>query len=680
VGILPGAHGSVTPWGSIVQKTSNLVPQDLGRPGFVDHERLEHPWPLSDDAWRALSSDGALGLSLLRLFIHSAAWMVRRVERVEFLDDRTVRRKVSLDYAVPHGGPVLRRSDGTLVRVLPLALMRRKTLINFDLRNHDGQALSLPGLRENQALTLAIVRAWAAIARGMPGSEFNGAPVELPGQLDRALDGLVAGDQSELYDAYMKLEARHDTDPEFAALTRDKCFRNVVDRIADSFLLLGFEEASAGSRRVVKLSYDEPLTLRYSAPGYRPGEFDDDPDEPAPTYRLGTPMGWWKSIPRRAGLGRIPTVIRFPVPAAELAASYHFEVTAPPNVSIVDATLLAGRPNLHAHPNLPGHDLAWYQSPANDQRRHRRRPSYDRIRGGYPTVNLHVVDVPHGSLSRAQISLQARPDGWLATAVGAAWLATLTVAAAWFANPPKGDQGSTILISFAAAMVAVLARPDPHRMVTRLLAPVRYLAATSAACTLTGAIVLAFASRHSAHMLIGVVAVLSVIPTVLVTRSWFWSRVRLRDHGARELYRESRGRKWLVELIKALGAKLSPLRIGSRRWYERLVELLSEDQVGESPWEQHRPGSKRTHAYIRDAHVRFAEKLENAEFPFDAAVRELQFDCPAIRVESAEGTRERFAWTLDLAQDFLGRLEGRPPADAIPDASKATVPDALLSR
>src|SRR5581483_2834667 len=99
-------------------------------------------------------------------------------------------------------------------------------------------------------------------------------------------------------------------------------------------------------------------------------------------------------------------------------------------------------------------------------------------------------------------------------------------------------------------------------------------------------------------------------------------------------------------VIGTLNEKLGPPRFGRRRWYKRLTDLLNEDEVGESPWEQHRPGGMRERRYVRDAHVRFAEKLENADFPYDTAHTELQFDCPAIRVESAEGTRERFAWTL----------------------------------
>ena len=77
--------------------------------------------------------------------------------------------------------------------------------------------------------------------------------------------------------------------------------------------------------------------------------------------------------------------IHFPVPAAENAASFHFEIDAPEGVQILEASLLAGLPG---NPN----------------------PSFDHVQGSFPTVGLHVIEVPKGSLSRVQIGLpQAHP-------------------------------------------------------------------------------------------------------------------------------------------------------------------------------------------------------------------------------------------------------------------------------
>jgi hypothetical protein len=118
-----------------------------------------HPWPSDPAGWRDLSDCQICGLTMLHLFIHSSAWVVRRVEHVSFLDERTVRRGVSIDYVAPPNAVTLRQPDGQHKHVLPMAIMRRKSLVNFDLRDHGGRSLPLLALRQNQALTLAAVRA-----------------------------------------------------------------------------------------------------------------------------------------------------------------------------------------------------------------------------------------------------------------------------------------------------------------------------------------------------------------------------------------------------------------------------------------------------------------------------------------------------------------------------------------
>lgn len=149
---------------------------DVNRLVFVDDPRLEHDWPQSAHDWQTLAYCGACGLATLRLFIHSAAWVVRRVERIEFLDDWTVRRKVSLDYVVPAGGPVLQCPDGTHLRLLPLALMRRKTLVNFDFHSPRGGQCRYSGFARIK------LSPWASFAPGRPSGGEGGASPAPAGQ------------------------------------------------------------------------------------------------------------------------------------------------------------------------------------------------------------------------------------------------------------------------------------------------------------------------------------------------------------------------------------------------------------------------------------------------------------------------------------------------------------------
>src|SRR3954469_25607324 len=136
--------------------TSTLDPlqQDTPRPEIAGHGHPEPPWPLRPDDWDALSACHECGMGMLRVFIRSSTWVVRRVEKVTFLDDRTVRRQVSMDYALPEDAVALRRDNGSTTRIVPLTMMRRKSVVNFDMRDEAGRALPLLGLREAQALTL----------------------------------------------------------------------------------------------------------------------------------------------------------------------------------------------------------------------------------------------------------------------------------------------------------------------------------------------------------------------------------------------------------------------------------------------------------------------------------------------------------------------------------------------
>lgn len=179
-----------------------------------------HSWPSDPLSWRQLANCELCGLTMLKLIINSSDWVVRRVEHVAFLDECTVRRRVSIDYEAPPNAVILRRPGGQEVRVLPLAIMRRKSLVNFDLRDDDGRAVPLLGLRQNQALTFGIVRAWAAATL----RDLDPPGTISPGTYE-FLDDVVAGDQIELWEAFNRMWAaepggqlrRADEDPRAAS-------------------------------------------------------------------------------------------------------------------------------------------------------------------------------------------------------------------------------------------------------------------------------------------------------------------------------------------------------------------------------------------------------------------------------------------------------------------------------
>jgi hypothetical protein len=626
-----------------------------------------HDWPSNADGWDELVACRACGLRLLSGFVGIASWVVRRVESIEFVDDRTVRRRVSVDYTIPRDAVVLRVGDEQLVRVLPLSLMRRKNMINFDFRDHDGRPMPLLGLRENQALTLAAVRAWAHATQRM-----STPWPDLPDGLAELLDDVVAGDQAELGRGYRELERlAKEKDPSV-----DEQLMALVERLAGNFLLFASEPAEPGSRRIVKWSYDEPLTLLHSTTSYQGNA--NGPWYPRPrgngteelTYgKRGRRQRAWEPAPLLSGLGVLPTLIRFPTPGAELAASFHVEITAPPEVSIVRASMLAGTPNPRFDGERPENDRArwrqWLEKTNGGGRsrraRLRRRPSFDSVGGGYPTVDLHVADVPFGSLSRAQVELQASPTGWLASAWLAVLLATLTLAAAWLADPGDAELPTLVLISYAAAMVAVVVRPDPHVMATRLLRRLRMLAASSAVLALAGGAAFAFQDPDASHRsLLRALTLASLVPSLVLTAVWWLARRRLvrdRPPGKRVA---ARRRKWASKKLEPLPRPASEGSLAGVR--RRLRDARrTAPLIRLSPWEQHLPETHLGEHVDADFHVRLAEALDEADYPFDEAVVRLGFHRPGIKVASIEGERTKFRWTVDFHERFERLLRRELP-------------------
>src|SRR5262249_5560839 len=136
-------------------------------------------------------------------------------------------------------------------------------------------------------------------------------------------------------------------------------------------------------------------------------------------------------------------------------------------------------------------------------------------------VDLHVVDVPRGSLSRVQVELQATPHPWMSlTMVGAVvcagvlWGLARTVGQ----HPNPDDTASaSLLIALAAGFSALVWRPGEHRLAVRLLSAAGMLAAATAGFLLLTAMVLTVAPQHRWCPVIEVIAATcSAIALVLI--------------------------------------------------------------------------------------------------------------------------------------------------------------------
>lgn len=438
-------------------------------------------WP--DDVWRQELDCGACAMHLLLLLRQSKRWVVRRVERVTFLDDRTVSRRVTTDFHVPPSAPRLETQDAQFVRLIPLTVLRRKTLVNFGLQDGAGTSLSLVGMRQNQVLTERLLRALAEHVVGVQGRLVEDFCREI-----------ARGTQNVMSRAYTRAR---DSEPgsDLHRLVHDAAAGPLIVQLANNFLFLVAVPEEGPSRRIVRYRYDEPLSLVYKVGGYD--------QQLQRRNRAQQPLRAWSPPRWKAALGLSPTAVRFPVPAAEGSQSFHFEVEAPQGLLIASASLVAGRPG---QKNVPG-------------------TSWDHVGGGFPVVGLHVCDVPNGSLSRAQVCLRLTRSGWLTSTAVASLLSTalLLVGALRLKDHPPADILTSTVLSITAAVIVFVVQRQEHEMASRLVSYVRRAGLTAVSMLVLLAVLVTFYKQPSAALLWSACAV-SALCSLLVCVAWWRAR------------------------------------------------------------------------------------------------------------------------------------------------------------
>jgi hypothetical protein len=428
--------------------------------------------------------------AILSMLLNGREWIARRVERVQFCDDRAVTRRVSVDFTVPNEAPCYRLSSEKRIRLIPLTVLRRKTLVNFGVADVEGRSLPLVSLRHTQALTRRIL---LLIAETVPG-------VECSEEVLAFADAIAFGNQRELTDAYSAaLGAEAESD--LFRLMQDEPAQRLIRRFADNFMLLVTVDDVGPGRMIVRYSYDEPLTLTYKSNRYDPAKRE--------LSRVAHTAPLIERL--RASLGHSPLAIRFPVPAAEYALSYHFEIEAPPGAVIRRASLVAGR---------PGADEV-------------KRLSWDDVAGGLPVVGLHATEVPNGSVSGVQVLLRPSPRGWLFTN---AFASLLTLALLWATagSSITRDQVQVIagaLFAIGAAFIVFIVQPGEHQMVSRLVASVRYAMAALTGLLIASGLLITFPDPTTHWSPLTVCASLAIPCTALIV--WAFMRARRRVSNVR---------------------------------------------------------------------------------------------------------------------------------------------------
>ncbi|HJQ42215.1 MAG TPA: hypothetical protein VJ831_03955 [Jatrophihabitantaceae bacterium] len=383
-----------------------------------------------------------IGRRLLLAELEFSEWILRRVEKIAMEQDRSVSRSIALEFSVRDDAPEFVLPDGDSCRLVPLTVMRRQTLVNLELRDaHDGAVL-MPGMRLTQQLDQSVMLAAAAT---VDRSLVHDARVRQFVQL------AIYGELPAVAWAYR----RFDTAPDgpLADLRADPLFRFAAERFRFNFTLYMFADSRCAptGAHLVRMSFNEHTHWRHQKPVLEAAESPE-----VYRYRPGDPdrMNFRRSM---AAVGMFPTRVRFQIPGAECAASYHCEIAAPDGLAIVKATLLAGRPN--------------------DPQRH---TSMDTIVGHTPVAGLHAVEIPNGSLCRVQVDFGIPARGWL-TAVFLSTVAIavvlLSVAWHWQADAHLNHEQITnvvlILITTSAAVAGLVAQRDSGSVAARFFTSLR---------------------------------------------------------------------------------------------------------------------------------------------------------------------------------------------------------------
>jgi hypothetical protein len=357
-----------------------------------------------------------VGAAASPLLLNPARGIHRRVESIAFIDDRSVRRHVSVDFTLPDFFLTSPYESGPPpIHLAPLALLAKAPLRHFDLIDEEGRSLPMLTRAQNSRVAAAVLIGNAgALLRTRHGrtlereiaADLNAVATGSRDEAQRALNAVLRADGAARVNREL--------------LARDPRLRTLLGALADNFIVLAGIDGR--SRRVVKFAYDEPL-----------GESS-------------------QAFPKRLaeGLGWRPKEIVWRTPSVGYSASYHIEVEAPRDLEIVSAALVIadGR----------GRDT-YIPSGFSGRRSH-----------------LYSEGMAQDAIGTTLVRLRPRRAGLIRAAalLGLLTAAILTAGAIRVGKVDNDAAASiTLLVVVPALLAAYLARPGEHELASTILAGVR---------------------------------------------------------------------------------------------------------------------------------------------------------------------------------------------------------------
>jgi hypothetical protein len=244
-------------------------------------------WP--DELYESLSDSA--GRVCFGLLFSERRWVHRRVETISVLSHEVARRSVSVDCTVPPAFRARLEIPGQGQSLVPLAMLPKRPLWNFDLRNEGAEALPLLGQAANAKIAEQTL--FASALEALEATRVD----QLPRSVRDALAAVVLGSTRAAgvaFEGIVTAAGEAGDSPE-KKLIKDPRTALLLEIFAKNYLLI----AVAGDiqrRRIFKYAYDHDLTRGPVRRGLRQG------------------LGWK------------PLLIETAVPSAGRTASYHAEI------------------------------------------------------------------------------------------------------------------------------------------------------------------------------------------------------------------------------------------------------------------------------------------------------------------------------------------------------------------
>jgi hypothetical protein len=387
---------------------------------------------------------------LVHSFLKDAPWLRRRVETVSFLDVDTIERRTTLDVDIAQLKMASAKCPmDRAYPLVPIAVLRKDLLVDFDLRDRFGGALAVVPRSVDSYF------AWSALcvaADGVLGAPLHRRSIAVATRLrELAYDFPEENDTlySEFLASWEKPNSWAAEDHEtWRTLLENEGFSRLLRDLTFNFILLT-QVATDSHLQIVKFSYQEyvPYTELFV------------------TERLGLKA----------------TELSVVAPSVGWGCSYHLRVEAPTDIALTEVGLFRVQ---RAPVRIPG--------PAE---------SYE-ARLGAESVQVYTATGIERGEHVVAVSMRVQILGFLR----AMWLTSVAMAGILIAGrvfisrletatQQRSDAAIALLLVAPSLVAAYLVRPGEHVIASRLLRPIRYALAVAACLNYVGAAALVLGWR-----------------------------------------------------------------------------------------------------------------------------------------------------------------------------------------